>query len=199
MRALLLAALAALGWAATRRPAPAAASAGTIAEFTDPEALTAAVRAARADGWTRFEAYAPHPVPDAAEAMGVRAAPVGWTAAAAGLLAAAAAYGYAWYLSVHDYPLNVGGRPPHAWAAFLPAAYIVGVLWAAIAAILAMLWLNGLPRLHHPVFAAPGFERATEDHFFLFLAAEDPLHTPERARRLLRTQAPLRVSEVPPG
>ncbi|WP_207536976.1 DUF3341 domain-containing protein [Sabulicella rubraurantiaca] len=173
--------------------------AGTIAEFHDADALTEAVRAARAEGWTRFEAYAPHPVPDAAEAMGIHAAPVGWIAAGAGVAAMAGAYGLTMYLSVVDYPVNVGGRPPHAWPVYLPAAYIVGVLVAALAALLSMLWLNGLPRLHHPVFAARGFLRASEDRFFLWISPDDPMHTPEGAQRFLRSQAPLRVSEVPPS
>lgn len=170
---------------------------GTIAEFDGPEALTRAVLAARGSGWTRIEAFAPHPVPDAAAVLGTKAAPVAWIAAGVGLAAAGAAYALTLYVSVLDYPLNVGGRPPHAWPAFLPAAYIVGVLAAALAAMLAMLWLNGLPRFHHPVFAAPGFGRASEDRFFLLLFRADPLHTPERARAFLRAQSPLRVTEVP--
>jgi len=204
VRALLAglgAALAALILARSERreaapPAPDG-TVGTIAEFDGPEALTRAVRAARAAGWTRLEAYAPHPVPDAATALGTQAAPVAWAAAGAGLLAAAGAYGLTFFASVVDYPLNVGGRPPHAWPAFLPAAYIVGVLAAALAAMLAMLWLNGLPRFHHPAFAAPGFDRASEDRFFLLLFRADPLHRAGRAQAFLRAQDPLRVAEVP--
>lgn len=172
---------------------------GTIGAFPDADALTAAVRAARAAGWTRFDAHAPHPVPDAAEAMGVQAAPVGWAAVAAGVAGGAAAWGLSWYLSAVDYPLNVGGRPPHGGPALLPAAYIVAVLVAAVAALLAMLWLNGLPRLHHPIFHARGFHRAGEDRFFLWLDGDDPLHAPGAAEAFLQAQgasgiAPVRAS-----
>ncbi len=169
---------------------------GAIAEFAEAETLVAAVRAARAAGWSRLEAHAPHPVPDAAIALGARAAPVGWIAVGAGIMGAAIAYGTAWYLSVYDYPLNVGGRPPHAWPAFLPAAYIVGVLWAAVAALIGMLWLNGLPSLHHPVFYARGFHRASQDRYFLYLMAEDPRFEAASALDFLRTLDALRVSEV---
>ena len=172
---------------------------GAIAEFGAAEALVAAVRAARAAGWSRLEAHAPHPVPEAAEALGVRAAPVAWIAIAAGVSGAAIAYGVSWYLSVYDYPLNVGGRPPDAWPVFLPAAYIVGVLWAAAAALLGMLRLNRLPRLHHPVFHARGFHRASQDRYFLHLSAEDPLFELEAALAFLRGLAPLRVSPVRPA
>lgn len=169
---------------------------GLMAEFADAEAMTAAVRAAVAAGWARLEAYAPFPVPEAAEALGVRAAPVGWIAAAAGVTGAAIAYATQWWLSVHDYPLNVGGRPPFAWPVFLPATYIVGVLWAVVAALLGMLLLNRLPRLHHPVFHARGFHRASEDRYFLCLHADDPLYDRDQAESFLRGLAPLRVTEV---
>ncbi|MFC0386098.1 DUF3341 domain-containing protein [Muricoccus vinaceus] len=169
---------------------------GLMAEFTEADAMTAAVRAARAAGWRRMEAYSPFPVPEAAEAMGVRAAPVGLIAIGAAAVGAALSAGAAWYISVHLYPVNVGGRPPNAWPAFLPTTYLVAVLWACAAALIGMLALNGLPRLNHPAFFARGFHRASEDRFFLFLSAEDPLFDAMASARFLRGLAPLRVSEV---
>jgi hypothetical protein len=167
-----------------------------MAEFDEAETMTAAVRTARAAGWTRLEAYSPYPVPEAAEALGVSAAPVGYIAMAAAAAGAAISAGAAWYVSVHLYPVNVGGRPPNAWPVFLPTTYLVAILWACAAALIGMLALNGLPRLHHPAFFARGFHRASEDRFFLFLSAEDPLYDEDGAAHFLRGLAPLRVSEV---
>ena len=133
---------------------------------------------------------------EAAEALGTRAGPVAWIAVVAGIVGATVTYGTEWYVAVHDYPLNVGGRPVHAWPVFLPAAYIVGVLCAAASALLGMLWLNGLPRLHHPVFHARGFHRASQDRYFLFLMADDPRFEPDAALAFLHGLAPLRVSTV---
>ncbi|MBB5695097.1 DUF3341 domain-containing protein [Muricoccus pecuniae] len=169
---------------------------GLMAEFTEAEPMTKAVRRARAAGWTRLEAYSPYPVPEAAEALGVSAAPVGLIALAAGAVGAALAAGTAWYVSVHLYPVNVGGRPLNAWPAFMPTTYLVAILWACAAALVGMLALNGLPRLNHPAFFARGFERAGRDRFFLFLSAEDPLYDAEAAARFLAGLSPLRVSEV---
>ncbi|QYU71208.1 DUF3341 domain-containing protein [Leptolyngbya sp. 15MV] len=71
------------------------------------------------------------------------------------------------------------------------------MLWAAAAALLGMLWLNRLPRLHHPVFAAPGFERAMEDRFFVCILF-DPDDAAEDAEALLRAQpGVLRLAPVP--
>jgi hypothetical protein len=52
-------------------------------------------------------------------------------------------------------------------------------------------------RPHHPVFAAPGFDRASEDRFFLWLFATDPLFEPARTEAFLRGLAPLRVAAMP--
>jgi hypothetical protein len=179
-----------------RDPACANTALGTIAEFADADAMIAAVRAARDAGWTRLEAYAPYPVPAAALALGVRAAPIGWIALAAGALGAAMSYGLQYLTAVHGYPVNVGGRPPHAWPVFLPATYLVAILCAAAASLVGMLVLNGLPRLHHPVFFARGFSRPRRRGFFLLLFAEDPLYGPETAPGFLRALAPRSVAEV---
>ncbi len=171
---------------------------GVIAEFDSHAALVAALRAAREADWRRMDAFAPHPVPEAAALLGARAAPVAWIAIGAGLFGAVLAYGTQWWLSVHDYPINVGGRPLHAWPAFLPATTIVAILWSAAASLIGMLVLNRLPRLSHPVFAAPGFLRASEDRFFLLISAEDPRFGAEAATRFLHAAGARRVVELPP-
>jgi hypothetical protein len=170
---------------------------GIMAEFDSDEAMVAALRAAHAAGWRRMDAFTPFPVAEAAELLGATGSRVAWIAIGAGLFGAALAYGTQYWLSVHEYPINVGGRPLHALPAFLPATTIVAILWAAAASLLGMLLLNRLPRLSHPVFAAPGFLRASEDRFFLLLLAEDPRFDAQAAARFLQAQRPLRVVEVP--
>ncbi|GGC45416.1 membrane protein [Siccirubricoccus deserti] len=171
--------------------------AGVIAEFATAEAMVAALRAAKAAGWREMDAYAPYPVPEAAELLGAHGAPVGWIAIGMGLFGATLAYATQWWLSVHGYPINVGGRPLHALPAFLPATTIVAILWASAGTLLALLVMNRLPRLHHPVFAAPGFGRASEDRFFLCLFAADQRFEATGAARFLQGLKPLRVAEVP--
>jgi hypothetical protein len=96
-----------------------------------------------------------------------------------------------------DYPLNVGGRPLHSWPAFIPATIIVAILWAGLATLLGLLLILRLPRLHHPLFEVPGFERVSENRFFLCILSEDPLFEREAARNFLEGLSPCAVREVP--
>jgi hypothetical protein len=72
----------------------------------------------------------------------------------------------------------------------------VGVFAAALCGVMALLWSCGLPRLHHPLFEIPGFERATQDRFFL-LAASGPNDEAARdLRHLLEAAGAVVVTEV---
>jgi Protein of unknown function (DUF3341) len=170
---------------------------GMMAEFSAPEALIAAVSAAKDAGYTRLDAFSPFPLREVAEHLGARPSIIPWIAWVTGFIGAAIQYGSQYWLNAVDYPLNVGGRPLHSWPAFLPSSVIVAILWAGAATLLSMLLIIRLPRLHHPVFAVPGFERASEDRFFLLILSDDPLFEPLRARSLLQELAPVAIRDVP--
>ena len=71
------------------------------------------------------------------------------------------------------------------------------VLVAAFAALIGMLFLNGLPRPHHPVFNVPRFARASQDRFFLCIEATDPRFDREATRQFLAGLGAKEVAEVP--
>jgi hypothetical protein len=169
---------------------------GLLAEFKSADAIRAAVRAADKAGYTRFEAFSPFPMPDIATTLGHRPWIIPAIALTAGLMGAAVQYYAQYWMNVADYPINVGGRPLHAWPAFIPATLIVGIMWAAAAALVGMLVLNRLPRLHHPLFDINGFERASQDRFFLFIADSDPQFDPAATKRFLKRQKANSVQEV---
>jgi hypothetical protein len=102
-----------------------------------------------------------------------------------------------WYAAVVDYPINAGGRPLHSWPAFIPATFEITILGAALAAVLAMLVQNGLPKLYHPLFEVEEFELASRNRFFLCLPAHDPVFAPGPARTLLEDLQPMLLREVP--
>jgi hypothetical protein len=172
---------------------------GLMAEFTRADDLLDAVRRARSGGYRDIEAYAPFAVEGLPEALGAPPSRVPLATLLGGLAGGLAGYGLQWYAAAVDLPLNIGGRPLHSWPMFIPIAFETTVLCAAFAAVIAMLWGNGLPRLNHPVFDAPDFGLASRSRFFLCLRCPRPAGDPhtENMRDFLAELNPVAVNEVP--
>lgn len=142
------------------------ASYGVMGEFSEAERIVEVARALRSEGY-RLEAYTPFSVDGLPEALGLRAARGPRYALIGGIVGATAGYFLQWYSAVIDYPIDSGGRPLHAWPAFIPATFEMAVLGAALAVFFGLLLANGLPRLRHPVFDAADFDLASRNRFFL--------------------------------
>ena len=80
--------------------------------------------------------------------------------------------------------------------AFVPIAFEVMVLIAALSALLGMLFLNGLPQPYHPVFKVPRFVEASSHRFFLCIEAVDPKFDLGKKKRFLESLNACRVTEV---
>jgi hypothetical protein len=146
---------------------------GMIAEFDDPEHLVSAADRAWREGYRKLDAYSPFPVHGLSEALRLGYTWVPPVVLAGGLGGALLGFGLQYYTAVIDYPVIIGGRPALSWPSFIPITFEVAILCAGFATAIGMIMLNDLPRPHHPVFNAPGFERATRDGFFLCIEAED--------------------------
>jgi hypothetical protein len=170
---------------------------GMLAEFSTAEALLEAVRAARQQGYLMLEAYTPFSVEGLPEALQLPPNRVPALTLLGGVVGGAGAFFLQWYAAVIDYPINSGGRPLDSWPAFIPATFELAVLGAALAAFIGMLWLNGLPRLRHPLFEVPEFDLASRNRFFLCIRAGDPRFGSAPTRQWLETLAPARIIEVP--
>lgn len=169
---------------------------GLLAEFGSADALIAAARAVRAAGYTRVEAFAPYPLPEAAAALGYRRSGVAFLVLLGGVVGGAAAYLMQYWVSTEGYRLNVGGRPPNSWPMFVPITFELTVLTAALAAFLGVFVLCRLPRFHHPLFAAPRFARATTDGFYLVIEVDDSKFDLAGTRAFLAALDPTGVEEV---
>jgi hypothetical protein len=170
---------------------------GLMAELASPEALLEAARRARAAGYERVEAYSPFPVEGLAEAVGFAGSRIPLVTLLCGIAGGAGGWLLQWYPAVIGYPINTGGRPLDSWPLFVPVAFETTVLGAALAAVVAMLVANGLPRLRHPVFNVPDFDLASRNRFFLCLPDAGAGFDAERARAFLARLEPIAVLEVP--
>lgn len=167
---------------------------GMAARFDTGEALVAATEAAWLAGYRRMDAYCPVPVEGLAEALGRRKTAMPLIVLFGGIVGGLSGYFMQWYSMTIDYPYNVGGRPFHSWPMFIPVTFELTVLCAAIAGVTGMLFLNGLPRFHHPIFGAPGIERATVDRYFLCIESADPKWSQAETRHFLQDE--LKAAEV---
>lgn len=168
--------------------------AGLLAEFETPEALTAAVVRLRELGYQKLDTFTPYPVKPALEALDLPRSRVSLIALIAGLCGASGAYFLEWWMNAYDYPINVGGRPPHSAPAFIPITFEMGVLFAGFTAFICVFAFSRLPRLNHPIFEVEGFESATIDRFWLGIDARDPQFDRVKTRDHVQGLGPLRLA-----
>lgn len=168
-------------------------TAGVLAEFASAEGAVEALAVLRRNGYRRLESYTPYPVDGADERLGLGRSRLPRFIFGGGVLGAVLGYGIQWYADVWDYPQNIGGRPVHAAAAFIPATFEATVLCAALVAFFGLLLALRLPELWHPVFEIDGFERASVDRFWVGVDARDRRFERGRVVGLLEGLRPLRV------
>ncbi len=169
---------------------------GVLAEFESPEELVAAVRRARAAGYRKMDAYTPFPVEHLAEELGFHHTYLPLIVLIGGLVGCASGFLLQYWISVIDYPLNIGGRPLNSWPSFIPVTFEMTILVASLSAVLAMLGLNGLPMPHHPLFNSPRFALASRNRFFLCIEAGDAKFDREATAKFLTELKPKGVTEV---
>jgi hypothetical protein len=170
---------------------------GLLAEFVEPEALVEATARIQEAGYRDYEAYSPMPVEGLPEAVGFPRSRMPFVVLIGGIVGCLTGFGMQYYLTVVDYPLDVGGRPLNSWPSFIPVTFELTVLFAALSAVLGMLAMNGLPRPHHPLFGVPQFDRATQDRFFVCIRCTDPMFHEQTTREFLRRLGAKEVINVP--
>jgi hypothetical protein len=158
---------------------------GLMAEFDSPGAVLRAAEKVRGAGYRRWDVFTPFPVHGLDQVMGYRNSLVGWVSLALGAGAFMSVVGLLWYANAFDYPLIVGGKPMFSPPMTFVPAYILMIMGAAVGALLGMLGINQLPRLHHPLLAKKRFESATRDKFIIVIGANDPRFSASATLQLL--------------
>jgi hypothetical protein len=170
---------------------------GTMAEFDSPTALVEAAKRTHEAGYQKIDAYSPIPIEGLAEEMGFHRDEVPLVVLIGGIVGGLTGYAMQYWMSAVAYPLNIGGKPPHSWPAFIVITFEMTILFAGVSAVLGMLALNGLPMPYHPVFNVPRFAFASKDRFFLIVFSSDKKYNLTETRKFLERLNPRSVSEVP--
>jgi len=169
---------------------------GMVAEFESPTALVQAAHKAREAGYCKMDAFSPMPIEELHEALGLPQTKLPYIVLGGGLTGALAGYGLQYWASTVAYPLNIGGRPLHSWPSFIVPAFETTILFSALAAVLGMILLNGLPMPYHPVFNGKRFAMASRDRFFLCIESVDPKFHQADTRRFLESLGAREVNDV---
>lgn len=146
---------------------------GLLAEFSDPGALYDAVNGLREKGYTRIDTFSPFPIHGMDRAMGLSYSKLGFFVFGGGLTGAVLGFLLQWWTSAVDYPINISNKPLFGFESSVPIMFELTILLSALTAVGGMLALNGLPKPYNPLFHSDRFGYATDDAFFLHVAAAD--------------------------
>jgi hypothetical protein len=160
---------------------------GLMAEFNTPGELLHAAKKVRDAGYRRWDVFTPFPIHGIDEVMKLGNSLVGWVSLALGAFMFANVAGLIWFANAFDYPLIVGGKPMFSVPMTFVPAYIMLIMGGAIGALVGMIALNQLPRLHHPLFFKKRFEGASRDKFILVIGAQDEKFSATETKSLLES------------
>ena len=171
---------------------------GLLGEFGSPQALLDAAKEAKRDGFTCIDAFSPFPVEGMAEVLQLqRDHRIGWITIGGGVFGILAMLAIQIFVNI-DYPIEVGGRPIFAWPAFAVVDFEIMILCAVSFAVAGMLIINRLPKLYHPLFGTPRFGLASQDRFFLYIAANDPKFDADKTRSFIGSLGAWSIEAVRP-
>ena len=158
---------------------------GVMAEYDTGQQLLDAARQTMAKGFSRVEAYSPVPIEELNDVIHKTRTVLPKLILAGGLAGMAAGFGLQYWASVIAFPMNVGGRPLASWTTFIVPSYELTILLGSFGAIFGMLFMNRLPRLHHPLLKHGRFALVTHDKFFVVIETADPKFSETETRKLL--------------
>ena len=158
---------------------------GLSAEFDSPAAILHAAEKVRDAGYRRWDTFTPFPIHGMEKVMKLGNSLVGWVALAGGAFMFLNVAGLIWFTNAFDYPLIVGGKPMFSAPMTFVPSYIMLIMGAAFGALLGMLGLNQLPRLHHPLLDHKRFELVSRDKFILVIGARDEKFCATETKKLL--------------
>ena len=169
---------------------------GMLAEFDTPADLMHAAEKIRDAGFRRWDVFSPYPIHGMNQAMGLKNSKVGWFGFCGGVTGYTTGMIMIWWMNAVDYPIVVGGKPMFSPYFAFPPSYELTILLTAFGSIFGMMFLNRLPRLHHPLLKHKRFARATHDGFFLVIETNDVKYSESETRKLLETTASKHIEVI---
>lgn len=169
---------------------------GILAEFKNPKELVDAARTVQQSGYKKYDAYTPFPIHGLEKAMNLKESKLGWIVFFHAILGMGGALLLMIWTMGYDYPMNISGKPTINIPAFIPVTFELTILLSAFGATFGMLYLNGLPKFHNPLFNSDRFEKVTDDSFFIGIEADDALFDREKVREMFDEAGATHIEEI---
>lgn len=170
--------------------------AGIMGVYTDPNKVIKAAGQIRMAGYKKFDFHTPYPLHGLDDAMGIRKTVLPYISLAAGLLGSAMAIHMQWWTGAVDYKLVIGGKPLFAIESSVPIMFELTVLLCAVATVVAMFAMNGLPKWFNRYQNDPHFLLSTDDAFVVTIDSDDPQFHGERTKEFLESLGAAQVRLV---
>ncbi len=147
-----------------------------VGSFSDEAILFPAVKKVRRAGYKIHDVFTPFPVHGLDHAMGLRETSLHTAGFIYALLGTTTALTGISYILVHDWPLNIGGKPHFALPAWIPITFELTVLFSAVGMVLTFCYLCTLaPFVKKHIF----HPRATDDLFVMAIECTDKTNDAE--------------------
>ncbi len=165
---------------------------GLAGIFLEEHHVLAAARKVRESGFIKFDAISPYPIHGMEEACGIKRSAIPYVTFVAALVGMLAGLAMTYYMSVADWPINVGGKPLFSLPAFIPIIFELTILFAALCSVVALFVVCRMPRIDPPTID----KDLTSHKFAIFIPENDVGFNHERVERLFRELGAAEVKKM---
>lgn len=141
-----------------------------LGHFEDPDDMMHGIDKLKENNISIYDAYTPMPIHGIEDKLGVKRSRLPIVAFICGITGTFTAFSMIYYMMVHDWPMNVGGKPAFAFPDFIPIMFELTVLFCAYGMGIAFFF-----RTHLFPGRAPRVMdlRATDDRFIIAVDANE--------------------------
>ena len=140
-----------------------------LGHFDDPEVLMNGIDKLQKSNIKIYDVFTPFPIHGIENKLGVKRSRLPIAAFLFGITGTITAFTMVYYMLVHDWPMNIGGKPAFAFPDFIPVMFELTVLFCAYGMVFTFFYANHL----FPGRAPRVMDlRATDDRFVVAIDAK---------------------------
>jgi hypothetical protein len=163
--------------------------------FTDEDDVLEATKKCREADFNFHDVFTPYAVHGLDRAMGLPFSKITWVTFLCGLMGTTIAISGMTYVSWWDWPVNIGGKSPFPWPAFVPIMFELTVL---IGGLCTMLGLFAMCRIFPGKKARLLHPRVCDDRFVIAIEVDEDFDE-GKCREIFNAHNVEEMKEVPPG